>query len=66
VIVGLSLSEAHLARKVAEWDPRRISQAFDDPAHVLTSGAPRHLLPSATEQGSGAPNPGTRRRSVRS
>jgi uncharacterized protein involved in exopolysaccharide biosynthesis len=54
LIVGLSLSEAHLARKVAEWDPRRISQAFDDPTHVLTSGAARNLLPSVTERGSEA------------
>jgi hypothetical protein len=46
LIVGLSLSEAHLARKVAEWDPRRADQGNDDPARALMAGAARHLLPS--------------------
>lgn len=48
LIVGLSLSEAHLARKVAEWDPRRISQGFDEAAEALVSGAARQLLPGGS------------------
>jgi uncharacterized protein involved in exopolysaccharide biosynthesis len=59
LIVGLSLSEAHLARKVAEWDPRRISQGFDDPTHLLMAGAGGRslLLPGSGEGGSSGDEP---------
>ncbi len=56
LIVGLSLSEAHLARKVAEWDGHRNVKGIDDPARMLMAGPSGSLFPLAP-QGS-APPPG--------
>jgi uncharacterized protein involved in exopolysaccharide biosynthesis len=56
LIVGLSLSEAHLARKVAEWDGHRNTKGIDDPARMLMAGPSGSLFPLAP-QGS-APPPG--------
>ena len=60
LIVGLSLSEAHLARKVAEWDGRRLGKGIDDPSRMLMAGisgslrpiAPGRSLPSGDGPGS--------------
>jgi len=47
LIVGLSLSEAHLARKVAEWDGHRMGKGIDDPSRMLTAGLSGSLRPMA-------------------
>ena len=38
LIVGASLDEAHLARRVAEWDGHRIVKSIDDPQRLLAAG----------------------------
>jgi uncharacterized protein involved in exopolysaccharide biosynthesis len=54
LIVGLSLSEAHLARKVAEWDGHRSVKGIDDPSRMLMAGPSGSLFPLAP-QGSAPP-----------
>jgi hypothetical protein len=60
LIVGLSLSEAHLARKVAEWDGHRNVKGIDDPARMLMAGPSGSLFPLAP-QGSAPPPSGSSR-----
>ncbi len=38
LIVGASLDEAHLARRVAEWDGHRMVKSIDDPQRLLPGG----------------------------
>lgn len=38
LIVGASLDEAHLARRVAEWDGHRMVKSVDHPERLLTAG----------------------------
>jgi len=38
LIVGASLDEAHLARRVAEWDGHRMVKNIDDPQRLLAAG----------------------------
>jgi uncharacterized protein involved in exopolysaccharide biosynthesis len=38
LIVGASLDEAHLARRVAEWDGHRGQKGIDDPQRMLSAG----------------------------
>ena len=54
LIVGASLDEAHLARRVAEWDGHRVSKAIDDPSRMLTGGASGSTYPIVTAAHAGA------------
>ncbi|MET0339356.1 MAG: hypothetical protein ABW252_00055 [Polyangiales bacterium] len=54
LIVGASLDEAHLARRVAEWDGHRVSKAIDDPSRMLTGGAAGSTYPIVTASQAGA------------
>jgi uncharacterized protein involved in exopolysaccharide biosynthesis len=47
LIVGLSLAEAHLARKVAEWDGHRMVKAIEDPSRMLMVGKGGSVYPLA-------------------
>ena len=64
LIVGASIDEAHLARRVAEWDGHRIVKSIDDPQRLLAAGQGGSMYPlarpsssaeSAREQRSDAP-----------
>jgi uncharacterized protein involved in exopolysaccharide biosynthesis len=55
LIVGLSLAEAHLARKVAEWDGHRMVKAIEDPSRMLMVGKGGSVYPLA--QASSSPPP---------
>ncbi|MDB4977800.1 MAG: Tyrosine-protein kinase Wzc, partial [Myxococcaceae bacterium] len=47
LIVGASLDEAHLARRVAEWDGHRIVKSIDDPQRLLAAGQGGSQFPLA-------------------
>jgi uncharacterized protein involved in exopolysaccharide biosynthesis len=47
LIVGASLDEAHLARRVAEWDGHRIVKSIDDPQRLLAAGQGGSAYPLA-------------------
>jgi uncharacterized protein involved in exopolysaccharide biosynthesis len=55
LIVGASLDEAHLARRVAEWDGHRIVKSIDDPQRLLAAGQGGSTYPLARPS-SGAPD----------
>jgi uncharacterized protein involved in exopolysaccharide biosynthesis len=56
LIVGASLDEAHLARRVAEWDGHRMVKSVDHPERLLTAGpgSKYPLVPAGQE----LPDPG--------
>ncbi len=63
LIVGASLDEAHLARRVAEWDGHRMVKSMDDPQRLLPSGRQGSNYPLARpgegrEAPAAAPAPG--------
>ncbi len=47
LIVGASLDEAHLARRVAEWDGHRMVKSIDDPQRLLVAGSGGSQYPLA-------------------
>jgi hypothetical protein len=47
LIVGASLDEAHLARRVAEWDGHRMVKSIDDPQRLLAAGQGGSTYPLA-------------------
>jgi uncharacterized protein involved in exopolysaccharide biosynthesis len=47
LIVGASLDEAHLARRVAEWDGHRMVKSIDDPQRLLAAGSGGSQYPLA-------------------
>lgn len=47
LIVGASLDEAHLARRVAEWDGHRMVKSIDDPQRLLAAGQGGSMYPLA-------------------
>lgn len=47
LIVGASLDEAHLARRVAEWDGHRMVKSIDDPERLLAAGQGGSAYPLA-------------------
>jgi uncharacterized protein involved in exopolysaccharide biosynthesis len=51
LIVGASLDEAHLARRVAEWDGHRMVQSIDDPQRLLAAGSGGSAYPIARPTG---------------
>jgi uncharacterized protein involved in exopolysaccharide biosynthesis len=51
LIVGASLDEAHLARRVAEWDGHRMVQSIDDPQRLLAAGTAGSAYPIARSTG---------------
>jgi uncharacterized protein involved in exopolysaccharide biosynthesis len=57
LIVGASLDEAHLARRVAEWDGHRMVKSVDHPERLLTAGpGSKHpIVPAGQEVPEGAP-----------
>jgi uncharacterized protein involved in exopolysaccharide biosynthesis len=55
LIVGLSLAEAHLARKVAEWDGHRMVKAIEDPSRMLMVGKGGSVYPLAQAPSSPPP-----------
>lgn len=55
LIVGASLDEAHLARRVAEWDGHRMVKSIDDPQRLLASGSGGSAYPLARPGQSQAP-----------
>ncbi|MDB4989985.1 MAG: hypothetical protein JWN04_5163 [Myxococcaceae bacterium] len=54
LIVGASLEEAHLARRVAEWDGHRIVKSIDDPQRMLAAGQGGSQYPLARPNEGGA------------
>lgn len=56
LIVGASLDEAHLARRVAEWDGHRMVKSIDDPQRLLAAG--QGSTYPIVKAGSVAPPPG--------
>lgn len=56
LIVGASLDEAHLARRVAEWDGHRLVKSIDDPQRLLVAGSGASQYPLARPT-SGRPGP---------
>jgi uncharacterized protein involved in exopolysaccharide biosynthesis len=51
LIVGASLDEAHLARRVAEWDGHRMVKSIDDPQRLLAAGSGGSQYPLARPSG---------------
>jgi uncharacterized protein involved in exopolysaccharide biosynthesis len=52
LIVGVSLEEAHLARRVAEWDGHRMPKTYD-PQKLLSSGGDANALALRDESAGG-------------
>ena len=57
LIVGASLDEAHLARRVAEWDGHRIVKSIDDPQRLLAAGQGGSTYPLARPNAEGPREP---------
>jgi uncharacterized protein involved in exopolysaccharide biosynthesis len=58
LIVGASLDEAHLARRVAEWDGHRMVKSIDDPQRMLSAGSGGSAYPLARPSSGASSAPG--------